>query len=420
MQRKFKKSKSCPLLLAKGSELTKLLIRCTHERTKHIGIYSTISELRREDHIPRVFSTVKKVLRACVTCKRYNAHPVKLNQALYRDFRHSPPQTPFSSIFIDYAGPWTVTLKGANLKVYLLLITCLWSRAVNIQICKSADVSEFLRAMQLHIYKFGVFQHCMSDLGTQFTSGFALINNFLGDDETKDWLQKRGINSLRFEQYPKGNSALGSLIECLVKQTKRLLNKAIGRIYLDYFEFESAVEHTINLLNNRPVAFKEALRDNQSLQEVITPAMLLRGSPLHTINVNPYLQPVDDAGDPDYKPDVANIRTNLQKLLEVKRRLKDLYQSEFIAQLASQAIDKADRYKKVQNHPLKKGDVVLLKDQYVKPIDYSLGVVRDVDIGSLGEVTAAHIFKGGTREVVYRHASTIIPLLTEIPEFKEA
>ena len=413
VQGKFKKSTYCPILLPKASPFTKTLIICIHKRMKHAGIYSVISELRREYHVPRVFSVVKKLLRSCVICKRYNAAPIKLNQSEYREFRHSPPQTPFISIFIDYAGPWTVKLKGDNVKVYLLVITCMWSRAVNLQICRSASVEDFLRAMQLHIYKHGIFASCRSDLGSQFTAGCPLIKNFLDDNHTKEWLRQRGINSLKFEQYAKGNSSLGSLVECMVKQTKRLLNKAIGRVHLDYFDFELAVEHTINLINNRPVAFKETLRDGLDLQEVITPALLLRGTPLHTINVIPNLQVKEDTGDPDYQPGaVSNISNNFQKLVDVKRRLQDVYHTEFLAQLTNQAIDKSNRYKKVKHKFINIGDIVLLKDQYIKPIDYCLGIVRSVETNDLEEVTAAYVMKGDTRELVYRHSSSLIPLLS--------
>ena len=416
VQAKFTKSSSCPILLPRKSDLTKLIISSTHHGMQHAGIYSVLAELRREFHITRAFSTVRAVLRACVTCKRYNSRPIKLNQNLYKEFRVSPEEKPFSSIFIDYAGPWVVTLNGTKCKVYLLVITCLWSRAVQLQVCRSATVEYFLRALQIHIYKHGIFSNCLSDLGSQFTAGFNQIVKFLDDAETKQWLHIRSIKPLKFQQYPKGNSALGSLVETIVKQTKRLLNKAIGRVNLDFFQFEVLVEHTINLLNNRPVAFKEALSSNDSLPEVITPAMLMRGYSLYTTNIVPAFQ-IRDYEDPDYAPETTmGIKNKFAKLIEAKRRLQETYQSEFLAQLTQQATDKKERYRKVAHTSIQKGDVVLLKDEYIKPIDYSLGVVRDVKTNDLGEVTAAKVFKGDTREFVFRHSSNIIPLLSNVED----
>ena len=42
---------------------------------------------------------------------------------------------------------------------------------------------------------------------------------------------------------------------------------------------------------------------------------------------------------------------------------------------------------------------------------FLLAKVVSVDVNDAGEVTAAKCFKRSTREVVYRHASTIIPLI---------
>ena len=40
-----------------------------------------------------------------------------------------------------------------------------------------------------------------------------------------------------------------------------------------------------------------------------------------------------------------------------------------------------------------------------------MGRVLDVETNSIGEVTAAHVMKGNTRERVYRHATSLIFLL---------
>ena len=56
-------------------------------------------------------------------------------------------------------------------------------------------------------------------------------------------------------------------------------------------------------------------------------------------------------------------------------------------------------------------DFVLLKESYAKPIDYPMGLVNEVQVNDLGEVTGAVIRKGRTGELVKRHSSVIIPLL---------
>ena len=95
-----------PLLLTKNSPLTKMVILEYHQRFSHAGCYTLLSELCKQFWIPHYFSVVKKTLKNCVTCRRFNEHPIKLNQNDYRMFRVDPPAVPFRNIFVDYLGPF--------------------------------------------------------------------------------------------------------------------------------------------------------------------------------------------------------------------------------------------------------------------------------------------------------------------------
>ena len=99
------------------------------------------------------------------------------------------------------------------------------------------------------------------------------VGSFIDDYETKNFLKENGINKVEFHQYFKGASQLGSIVESCVKLTKRLLFGAIKNYVLKPRDFEFTVAKTVNILNKRPVAFKEVLRDNSSdeIPEVITP-----------------------------------------------------------------------------------------------------------------------------------------------------
>ena len=110
---KFPQSKYLnPILLHRNSVLTRKIIRETHVTIAHGGLYHTLRELKKNFYVPKFFSTVKNVLKNCITCRKVNKHPIKINQNAYRDFRINPPKIPFKSIYLDYIGPFTV--KFAN------------------------------------------------------------------------------------------------------------------------------------------------------------------------------------------------------------------------------------------------------------------------------------------------------------------
>ncbi|XP_068249643.1 uncharacterized protein [Palaemon carinicauda] len=404
-----------PVLLPKHSLLTKLLIRDMHVSLGHAGVYSILAQLRKQFWIIHFYSTVKKVLRECITCRRLNERPIKANQSAYRDFRSNPPPIPYRYIFIDYIGPYTVIWNDERKKIWLLCVTCLWSRAINLKICLSADTRDFLKAFQLHIYEFGIPEFCISDLGSQLTAGSRIIGTFLNDFETHAFFEENDIKPLKFEHYAKGNSSLGSLVESCVKMVKKLIFSSIKNTVLDYQDFYFLICQTVHLINKRPIAFKDSLRDAciDNVEKPITPECLLKGYDLVSVNIIPELQN-SSSDDTNWVPGssaIDDVKDNYYKLRQARNRLVEAYHSEFLATLINQAVDKRDRYRPVNHKTLAVGDIVLLKEDTSKPSTYPLGIVKKTEVNHLGEVKAARVLKGKSREVVYRTTDSLILLL---------
>ena len=405
-----------PILLHNKSILSNLIIRDIHINICHAGVYSVLNELRKTFWLLKAFSTVRKMLKSCFTCKRINGRPIKLNQNAYREFRADPVKIPFSNVFLDYIGPFKVKTDNKVNKVWLLIITCNWTRAVNLKICYSADVDEFLRNIQIHVFEYGLFRKCISDLGSQITAGTKIIANYLEEPVTRNFFESQGINSISFEQYAKGNSSLGSLVENCVKQTKNLIYKSISKNILEFKQFQLLISKVICMVNRRPIAFKDSLRASDcstNLPSAITPESLLRGYDVTTVNIMPQTNStsIDDV-DPDYVNNAAGeIRDNYISFRKINARLCEIYHSEFLSQLMAQSIDIKDRYKPVNHKTLVVGDIVSIVEPNTKQVNYPLGIVTKIEVNSLNEVTAATVMKGNTREKTYRHVSSLIPLM---------
>ena len=408
----FRNNTKFPILLPKDGMLTNLVVKDLHEKFNHAGCYHILSELRKSFFIPHIFSTVKRILKQCMQCKRFNSRSVKLNQNSYREFRMNPAQVPFAYMYIDYLGPLMVYQNGSKVKKWLLCLTCVWSRSVNLKVCDSLSVEDFMRAFQLHIFEHGVPQFCMSDLGSQITAAANRISDFLNNPETQTYFSKNGIKPLQFDHYFKGHSQLGALVEVCVKNVKRLLYGAIKKNILPERDFEFLICQIIHIINRRPIAFKEMLRDNTGnvLPDPITPEILMRGHSLVSFNVIPELQ-----SEPELDPSwgqVNYIRDTYFKLRKVRENLNKIYHEEFLFNLMMQSVDKQGRYQPTTHKEIRKGDVVLLKEDFTKPHNYPLALVIDTVVNDLGEVTAAVLRKGGSRETVKRHSSKLIPLLS--------
>ena len=402
-----------PILLPRDSPLTELLILDLHISLSHPGCYSLLQQFRKRFWITKGFSKVKKVIKKCLTCRRFNNRTYKLNQSPYRIERLDPPSVPFNYVYLDYMGPFEVYRDKKKSKVWILCITCLWSRAINLKICSDLSVKEYIRSFQLHCFEWGLPVYCVSDLGSNLVAGANVISSFLNDVETTKYMQENNIKLLKFEQYSKGHSELGSLVESCVKMCKKLIYSSIRNTILSFKDFEFLICNTVHLINRRPVAFKDCIRQSSddNLIDPITPEILLRGYELTSINVIPDLQ---YNPDPDWvnsnKVDI--VRTNYEKLSKVRQNLIDIYHDEFVVNLINQATDRNDRYKPIMHKSVQIGDIVMIKDQFCKPHNYPLGIVQNVKVNDLGETTDVSVMKGKTREVTKRHVTNLIPLLS--------
>ena len=410
------KNKFCPILLSKNSLLTVLIIRKFHDKLFHSGIYAILSEFRQEFYVSSCFSVIKKVLKSCVHCKRFNGRTIKNNQSSYRDFRLTPDNRPFSAVAIDYAGPFKVKINSKLEKVYVLVITCLFTRAINLKVSLNLTTREFIRSFQLHTFEYGLSRFVLSDSGSQIVAGADIITNFLSDPETVTYLKECGSELIEFQQYFKGRHELGSLVEICVKLCKRLLSGAIKNYVLEMREFEFIVANATHLVNRRPVAFKDSLRDNGLVApKAISPEQLIHGFALPSVNIIPSIQAIsfhDLEGDRNYDP-VEKIKTVDDKLRNVRTKLIEAYNVEFLPQLIAQATNDKSRYKPVSHDPIQVGDIVLLKEEHTKQCNYPMARVKRITLNELGEVTGAVLLKGSTGETVRRHSSVIIPLLQD-------
>ena len=149
------------------------------------------------------------------------------------------------------------------------------------------------------------------------------------------------------------------------------------------------------------------MRISESVQP-ITPEMLLKGYSTNSISIAPSFS----IEPPIWVPNNANaIRESYNDLKISREYLRDLYHAEFLQTLIHQAVDKPDRYEPVKHRPLLKGDLVLIREKFQKPLNYPLAIVNKVEYNDIGESVAAYLRKGSTGELTYRHSSSLILLI---------
>ena len=95
--------------------------------------------MRQEGFWPlKGLTAVKKAIHDCIPCKKLHKPLVQQKMAPLPDFTH---------VGVDYAGLLLIT-KNQQQKRYILLFTCAVTRAVHLELTKTLNLEDFMKAFQ--------------------------------------------------------------------------------------------------------------------------------------------------------------------------------------------------------------------------------------------------------------------------------
>jgi hypothetical protein len=100
------------------------------------GIRATLTELRSRFWVPKGRQTIMKVLKTCVTCKRWQGAAYSSPKTAAMPELRAREAPPFSKVGIDFAGPLYVKdPKSRDMrKVYIAIFSCCVTRAIHLQL----------------------------------------------------------------------------------------------------------------------------------------------------------------------------------------------------------------------------------------------------------------------------------------------
>lgn len=174
-----------PMILPKNHHVTMLLIILAHLSTCHGGATLTLNYLRNKFWIPNGFNTVKKYVRSCQKCARFNAKTMTQKMASLPEPRVNVSR-PFTHTGIDYAGPIDIRTSGGRgqktYKGYIAIFICLVTKAIHIEAVSSLTSTAFIAAFRRFSSRRGFIKHLYSDNGTNFVGS----NKILKDLEKRE------------------------------------------------------------------------------------------------------------------------------------------------------------------------------------------------------------------------------------------
>ncbi len=356
-----------PIILPKDHPAVPLLIRETHQQLAHAGANATLAQLLTRFWPIHGRALVRKVVLACVPCRRQRPKALQQIMAPLPEFRLPTKDSrfPFTHIGVDMAGPFKIRENKYRPveKHYFILVTCLVTRAVHLEPVTSASLEAFLAAFQRFTAR-----RCpagpvtaICDNGSNLAAGSRAMAGSWTEADLMKIQEKDKRTEWRFN--PPTASHFGGAYERLIGLVKRHLYHALPPDQPSRAEeFSTALVVVEGILNSRPLTY---VSEDPQAPLPLTPADVL--------GIAPFREAV---AEPVHASKFCKRWHHLQQRLD---KFWERFRSEVLPYMQASGKWQAP------TRDLTQGDVVLLLDDPRKG-KWPLALVRAVEEGEDGHV----------------------------------
>ena len=337
-----------------------LLVRHVHHLQKHAGVDAMITFIRKDFEIFGLRQMAKSVKRGCVACMRYDAKPCnEVAAPLPKDRVTMAPA--FSVTGIDFAGP-VYCLNFPDVKFYICLFVCGVTRAIHLELVDSLSVDDFILAFRRFAALKRMPSVVYSDNATNFSGGQKKLAKLLG------------VGSPQWKFICPRSPWWGGWWERLVRSVKGGIRKTIGKSCLTKVEMQTCLSEIAVVVNSRPLTFVGTDVENKN---PLTPNHFLLGQS------NQSLQCTLTEDPENMSVEVLSLKE--QEMVQRQKDFWSVWSSDYLRNLppAYQKFQKAGQ--------IKVGSVVLIKEDNMPKMRWSLGVVKKLHIGRDGIPRAADL-----------------------------
>ena len=157
-----------PAVLPRDSHVSALLVKYYNERVHHQGRGMTMNELRSNGMwILGCSNAVSSHIYKCTTCRKFRRCTEQQRMANLPEERMETTP-PITYCGMDCFGPFYIKEGRKELKRYGLLLTCMCSRAVHIEMLDDLTTDAFINALRSFIAICGTVRQIRCDQGTNF------------------------------------------------------------------------------------------------------------------------------------------------------------------------------------------------------------------------------------------------------------
>ncbi|XP_047538693.1 uncharacterized protein LOC125072211 [Vanessa atalanta] len=377
---KFDYNKRHPVLISCKHPLTKLIFTFEHLRLFHAAPQLLLSSLRQQFWPIGGRNMAKQIAHKCYKCFRMKAQTINPIMGQLPEQRLDPGY-PFQTTGVDYCGPLQAAdRKGRGsktIKVYIAVFVCFTTKALHLELVTDLTKETYIAALRRFIARRSKPSIIFSDNGTQFVGAKNEIQNFL-KQESLNLVQYMANEGIDFKFIPAYTPHFGGIWEAGVKSVKYHLLRVLGNARLTFEELYTVLVQIESILNSRPLS---PISSDPNDLTPLTPGHFLVGRPLTALPTS----------------SLINVNPNRLQRWELVEQLRQNFwirwQKEYVSELQQRTKWKTSK------GDLKEGTMVVIKDDALPPLKWSLGRVRRVFPGPDGVNRVADIetTKGLTR-----------------------
>ncbi|XP_063720246.1 uncharacterized protein LOC134846785 [Symsagittifera roscoffensis] len=209
---------------------------------------------------------IDKIIKNCYDCRRQQATGLQPELAPLPAFRFPDDKPfPFQQTGLDLFGSFASKTAGNYNKRYVVIMTCLTTRAVHLEMCQDQSADAFINTLRRLFARRGQPVKIVSDNGTNFTAAEKELSRHFDADVTRQFYANHQIE-LTFN--PAYAPHLGGVWERLIRSVKDSFYAIIGSQILTDDIFNTVFCEVEHFMNARPITTVSASPDDV---EALTP-----------------------------------------------------------------------------------------------------------------------------------------------------
>ena len=394
-----------PIIIPKNHHIATLFIRNFHEAVCHQGRHFTSGAVRAAGYwIIGERRLIASILHKCVRCRRLRGkHMNQVMSDLPEERLH--PSPPFTFIGIDAFGAWNIVTRKSrggqvNNKRWAVIFTCLYTRAIHIEVIEELSSSSFINCLRRLISLRGYVKEIRSDRGSNFVDatdhlGVNVIN--VEDGPVQKFLSGKKVTRIFNAPH---SSHMGGVWERMIGVTRRILDSMLMDIQSKHLSLEvltTLMAEVCAIVNARPIV---PVSSDPEAPTILSPAMLLTQKSGETH---------DNFGPFDIKDMYKAQWKCVQHLANI---FWQCWWKEYVQSLQTR------RKWKQEKPDLLKDDIVLVKDSSVSRNEWPIGKVLNPIKSADGKVRKAEvkIFRDGKTIKYTRPIAELVLLLHDNQE----